>query len=128
VSPIKANPQTEATEPPPLTIAGFCKAESMSRAFFYAMQRRGMGPQVTEIILPPEPGVNRGRGLRLLRIYAAAHREWRQRIAESRATAAGELEAARARAQRAEAAKLAVASPKHVSKRPRPAPQRRRRR
>jgi hypothetical protein len=62
-------------------IDGFCQAENMSRAFFYAMQRRGMGPQVTEIILPPEPGVNRGRGLRLLRISAAAHREWRERIA-----------------------------------------------
>ena len=50
-----------ATEPP-MSIAAFCKSEGMSRAFFYALKRKGMAPQLTEIIVPGEPGINRGRG------------------------------------------------------------------
>ena len=116
-----------ATEPP-MSIAAFCKSEGMSRAFFYALKRKGMAPQLTEIIVPGEPGINRGRGLRLVRISAESVRAWRDRIAQARASEAAELEIARAREQRVAAAKLAAASPAHVSRRPRPVRRRRPRR
>jgi hypothetical protein len=113
---------------PPMSIAAFCKSEGMSRAFFYALKRKGMAPQLTEIIVPGEPGINRGRGLRLVRISAESVRAWRERIAQARASEAVELEIARAREQRVAAAKLAAASPSHISKnRARPVQRRRRR-
>ena len=115
-----------ATEPP-MSIAAFCKSENISRAFFYALKRKGMAPQLTEIIVPGEPGVNRGRGLRLVRISTESVRAWRERIAQARASEAAELEIARAREQRVAAAKLAAASPSHISKN-RGRPMRRRRR
>src|SRR6516225_8823432 len=68
---------------PPMSIADFCKSEGMSRAFFYALKRKGMAPQLTEIIVPGEPGINRGRGLRLVRISAESVRAWRERIAQT---------------------------------------------
>jgi hypothetical protein len=112
---------------PPVSIASFCKSEGMSRAFFYALKRKGMAPQLTEIIVPGEPGVNRGRGLRLVRISAESRRAWRKRIAQARAGEAAELEIARAREQRVAAAKLAATSPNHISKnRARPVQRRRR--
>jgi hypothetical protein len=115
-----------ATEPP-MSIAAFCKSESMSRAFFYALKRKGMAPLLTEIIVPAEPGINRGRGLRLVRISEESRRAWRERIAQVRASEAAELEIARAREQRVTAAKLAAASPAHISKnRIRPVQRRRR--
>jgi hypothetical protein len=115
-----------ATEPP-VSIAGFCKSEGMSRAFFYALKRKGLAPQLTEIIVPGEPGINRGRGLKLLRISAESRREWREKIAQARASETAKLEIARAREQRVAAAKLAAASPSHVSKtRARPGQRRRR--
>jgi hypothetical protein len=104
-----------ATEPP-MSIADFCKSQGMSRAFFYALKRKGMAPQLTEIIVPGTPGINRGRGLRLVRISAESVRAWRERIAQARASEATELEIARAREQRVAAAKLAAISPNHVSK------------
>jgi hypothetical protein len=104
-----------ATEPN-MSIPGFCKSEGISRASFYALKRKGMAPELTEIILPGEAGVNRGRGLRLVRISAQSRRAWRQRIAQARASEAAELEIARAREQRVAAAKLAAASPTHISK------------
>jgi hypothetical protein len=104
-----------ATEPS-MSIGAFCKCEGMSRAFFYELKRRGMAPQLTEIIVPGEPGISRGRGLRLVRISAQSRRAWRERIAQARASEAAELEIARAHEQRVAAAKLAAASPTHVSK------------
>src|SRR5262245_29918075 len=92
-----------ATEPS-MSIAAFCESEGISRAFYYALQRKGMAPQLTEIIAPGEPGINRGRGLRLLRISAESRRVWRERIAQARASEAAELEIARAREQRVVAA------------------------
>jgi hypothetical protein len=113
---------------PPMSIAGFCKSQGMSRAFFYALKRKGMAPQLTEIIVPGEPGINRGRGLKLVRISAESVRAWRERIAQTRASEAPELEIVRAREQRVAAAKLAAASPTHISKtRARPRERRRRR-
>jgi hypothetical protein len=117
-----------ATEPP-MSIDGFCISEGMSRAFFYALKRKGMAPELTEIIVPGEPGINRGRGLRLVRISAQSRRAWRERIAQARACEAAELEIARAREQRVTAGKLAAASPTHISKnRARPVQRRRRER
>jgi hypothetical protein len=116
-----------ATEPA-LSIDAFCKIEGMSRGTFYKLRRIGMAPQLTEIVIPAEPGVNHGRGLHFIRISADAHRAWRQKIAKARASKASELEAARAHAQRVAAAKLAAASPAHVSRRPRPVRRRRLRR
>jgi hypothetical protein len=101
---------------PAMSIAAFCKSEGISRAFFYALKRKGMAPHVTEIIVPGEPGINRGRGLRLVRISAESRRAWRERIAQARASEAAELEIARAREQRVAAAKLAAASPSHISR------------
>jgi hypothetical protein len=115
-----------ATEPP-MSIAAFCKSENISRAFFYALKRKGMAPRLTEIIVPGEPGINRGRGLKLVRISAESVRAWRERIAQTRASEAAELEIARAREQRVAAAKLAAASPTHISNRARPVPRRPRR-
>ena len=98
----------------------------MSCAFFYALKRKGMAPQLTEISVPGEPGINRGRGLKLVRISAESRRAWRERVAQARASEAAQLQIARAREQRVAAAKLAAASPTHISKRA-PYVQRRRR-
>ena len=100
----------------------------MSRAFFYARKRKGLAPKLDEITAPGEPGINRGRGLKLVRITAESERAWDEQMAQMRATEAAELEAARAREQRVAAAKLAAASPIHISKnRARPVQRRRRR-
>jgi hypothetical protein len=111
-----ANASAAAATEPALTIDDFCKIEGMGRATFYKLKRLGLTPEVTEIVLPAEPGVNRGRGLNFNRISAEAHRAWRKRIAELRATKDAELAAARAHAQRLQAAQLAAQSPLHVSK------------
>jgi hypothetical protein len=110
----------DLTEPSE-TIDHFCKIERMSRATYYKLQRAKLGPRVTEVVLPPEPGIKHGKGLHFIRISAQAHREWRAMIAQVRASEASGLEAARAHAQRVAAAKKSVASPKHISKRARPA-------
>jgi hypothetical protein len=117
-----------AAVPPPKSITAFCKSRGMSRAFFYSLKRRGLAPKIDEIIVPGEPGINRGRGLKLSRITAEAEREWDAQMQQMRATEAAELEAARAREQRAEAGKLAAASAAHVSKRTQPVKRRRSRR
>jgi hypothetical protein len=113
---------------PAMSIPDFCEAEGMSRASFRALQLKGIAPQLTEIIAPGEPGINRGRGMRLFRISAENRRAWHEMIAQARTSEAAELEIARAHAQRMAAAKLAVASPAHISKtRTRPVQGRRRR-
>jgi hypothetical protein len=114
-----------AAAEPALSISAFCQAEGMSRSTYYKLRRRGLGPEVTEVVLPAAPGE---KGLMLVRISADAHRQWREKIAQMRASEAAELEAARAHAQRVAAAKLAAASPAHVSRRPRPVRRRRPRR
>jgi hypothetical protein len=95
---------------PAKSISQFCKSRGMSRAFFYALRRRGLAPKLDEIILPGEPGINRGRGLRLVRITAQSEREWDRRMQEMRASKSSELEAARAREQRQAAGKASAAS------------------
>jgi hypothetical protein len=108
----EADPPAE----PPLSIDQFCRSRSISRGSYYALRRRGMGPQLTEIIVPGEPEINRGRGLRLVRISAESARTWDKQMQQMRTGEASELEAARAREQRVTAAKLAAQSPNHDSK------------
>ena len=113
---------------PPKSITAFCKSKGMSRAFFYALKRKGLAPKLDEIAAPGEPGINRGRGLKLVRITAESERAWDEQMEQMRATEAAQLEAARAREQRVAAAKLAAASPNHISKNRARSVQRRRRR
>jgi hypothetical protein len=101
----------------PKSITAFCKSKGMSRAFFYALKRKGLAPRLDEITAPGEPGVNRGRGLKLVRITAESERAWDKQMEQLRASEAAELEAARARDQRLVAGKLAAQSPLHVSRR-----------
>jgi hypothetical protein len=104
----------------PLTIDGFCKVEGMSRATFYKLKQLGLAPELTEFTIAPAPGVNHGRGMRFIRISSEAHQAWRKKMARLQQSKAAALENARRRVQAATAAKLAVASPAHVSRRPRP--------
>jgi hypothetical protein len=113
---------------PPLTIDAFCKIEGMSRATYYKLRRLGLGPELTEIVVSAEEGVNHGKGVNFIRISAAAHRAWHEKITKIRASEASKLEAARAHEQRVEAGKRAAKSVKHVSRRARPKPRRRPRR
>jgi hypothetical protein len=66
---------------PSETVDQFCRIERMSRSTFYKLQRAKLGPRVTEVVLPPEPGIKHGKGLHFIRISAQAHREWRAMIA-----------------------------------------------
>jgi hypothetical protein len=113
---LPAAPSNSAAAEPPKSITAFCESRGMSRAFFYALKRKGLAPKLDEISAPGEPGINRGRGLRLVRITAESERAWDEQMEQLRATEAAELEAARARQQRVEAGKLAAQSPLHVSK------------
>ena len=106
-----------AAAEPPKSITAFCKSKGMSREFFYALKRKGLAPKLDEITAPGEPGVNRGRGLKLVRITAESERAWDKQMEQLRASEAAELEAARARDQRVVAGKLAAQSPLHVSRR-----------
>jgi hypothetical protein len=115
------------TAKPPKTISTFCRSWGMSRSFFYGLKSRGLAPSIDEIIVPGEPGVNRGRGLKHLRISAESERAWVEQMAQLRAGEAAELEVARAREQRVEAGKSAARSPLHISKQSQQ-PRRRRRR
>jgi len=112
---------------PPKSITAFCKSKGISRAFFYTLKRMGLAPKLDEIIAPGEPGINRGRGLKLVRITAESERAWDWQMAQLRTTEAAELAAARAQAQRVEAGKMAAASEAHVSRRVRRVQRRRRR-
>jgi len=126
-NPPEATGSVAAAEPAK-SITAFCKSKGMSRAFFYSLKRRGLAPKLDEIAVPGEPGINRGRGLKLVRITAESERAWDKQMEQMRASEAAELEAARAREQRVQAGKLAAASPAHVSRRPRPVRRRRPRR
>jgi hypothetical protein len=112
---------------PAKSISAFCRSKGMSRGFYYGLKRRGLAPKVDEIIVPGEPGVNRGRGSKLIRITAESERAWDERMAQLRAGEVAQLEVARAHEQRVEAGKLAAQSAEHVSRRGDPARRRRRR-
>jgi hypothetical protein len=81
----------------------FCWAENISPAKYHALQKKGLGPAVTDI-----DGVQR--------ITPEARAEWRQLMAERAASEAGQLEAARRRELAAIAGRAAAQSPLHASK------------
>jgi hypothetical protein len=88
---------------PSMTIDAFCMAETMSKAFYFNMQRLGLGPAV--YIVP---------GTKLQRITAKARREWHERMANLSQQQAAKRERERRRQLARAAGKLAVQSPRHI--------------
>ena len=95
-------------------IREFCNVEKFSIAFFYELERRGLGPLMLDV-----PGTRFRRVVEL-------HESWRARMAALAKTEDAKLETERRRAQAAIAGKVAAASPRHVSKQRKYAPLRRR--
>ena len=93
----------------------FCWAENISPAKYHELQKKGLGPAVTDI-----DGVQR--------ITPEARAEWHQLMAERAKSGAVRLEAARRRELAIIAGRAAAASPNHVSKNRARLVQRRRRR
>ena len=91
---------------PDKTLGEFLAQKRISKAFYYSLKRRSLGPGETTY-----------PGSRVVRISAAAERAWDERMAQLAQTEAAKLEAERRRAQAAEAGRIAVASPLHISKR-----------
>jgi hypothetical protein len=91
---------------PSLTIDAFCDGESISRAFYFELQRRNLGPKT---YCPP--------GTRAVRITSKARRDWRDLMEELSRQEAGQLEHVRRQDQAVRAGKAAVQSEQHVSKR-----------
>jgi len=91
---------------PSLTINEFCAVEHISRPTYFAMQRRGVGPEVLRI-----------PGTRVIRITPAARQAWHDRLAQLADEEAGKLERQRRVDQGSRAGKAAVKSPAHVSHR-----------
>jgi hypothetical protein len=87
------------------TVAEFCRAESLSKTSYYQLQRRGLGP---DELRPP--------GTKIIRVTAAAHAAWRERMAELSRSKAAELEVERRREQATIAGRAAAQSPRHVSR------------
>jgi hypothetical protein len=81
----------------------FCWAENISLAKYYDLQKKGLGPAVTDI-----DGVQR--------ITPEARAEWRERMGEHAKSEAAQLEAARRRKLAAVAGRAAAQSPLHASK------------
>ena len=93
----------------------FCWVENISPAKYHELQKKGLGPAVTDI-----DGVQR--------ITPEARAEWHQLMAERAKSGAVRLETARRRELAIIAGRAAAASPNHVSKnRARPVQRRRRR-
>jgi hypothetical protein len=86
-------------------IREFCKVEKFSLAFFYELERRGLGPKMLEV-----PGTN-------VRRVVESHESWRARMAEHAKSEAAQLERERRREIASTAGKAAAASPLHISKR-----------
>jgi hypothetical protein len=91
---------------PDKTLTEFLAQKRISKAFYYGLKKRGLG--ANETTYP---------GSRVIRISAAAEQAFDERIAEYAKSEAAKLEAERRSAQAAAAARLAVQSPRHVSKR-----------
>jgi hypothetical protein len=96
-------------------IREFCNVEKFSLAFFYELERRGLGPKMLEI-----PGTK-------VRRVVESHESWRARMTQLAKSEDAKLESERRRAQAAEAGRIAAQSPLHVSKRVAHKQQRRRR-
>jgi hypothetical protein len=93
---------------PDRTLAQFCAGKGFSKAFFYELRKRGLAPDV--VTYP---------GSRVIRITSAAEQKFDRRMAALARTKAAEIEAERRRAIAVTAAKIAAASPLHVSRRKR---------
>ncbi len=87
------------------TIAEFCRKERISRAAYYDLRKRGLGPDVFEI-----------PSTRIKRITPESHAAWRERMAELAKSETARLEAARRRELAKAAGKKAAASARHISK------------
>jgi hypothetical protein len=87
-----------------ITIPEFCAAEQISEPTYHKLRQRGLGPR--EMRYP---------GLKIVRISAAAHEEWRKRMENPTPAMKKQIEADyRARSERLRAAgKRGAASPKH---------------
>jgi hypothetical protein len=106
-----------------LTLAEFQFVEHLSPATYNKLRAAGLGPEVTEVVLP---GADGQKGFALKRITPDARRAWHAMLAQLRESEEAKLAAARAQAQRVEAAKLAAQSPLHVSKQQKKTPRRKR--
>jgi hypothetical protein len=85
-------------------IREFCNVEKFSIAFFYELERRGLGPLMLDV-----PGTR-------FRRVVESHESWRARMAALAKTEDAKLETESRRAQAAFAGKVAAASPRNVSK------------
>jgi len=93
-------------EPLAYTIKQFCRAHGISAPTYYELRKQGLGPAEMRM----------GTVVRISREAAAAWRHARENPAEAEAEAATRsAEVLRDRARRA--AKRAIGSPKHVSRR-----------
>jgi catalase (peroxidase I) len=84
-----------------LTRQEFCFKKRISPSTFHKLKRQGLGPKQDYLgRIPPE-----------------AEDAWDELMASLAESEAAKLEAARRRAQAAEAGKIAAASPRHISRR-----------
>jgi hypothetical protein len=90
------------------TINQFCALENISRATFFKLGRRRLGPELLRV-----PGTN------VVRITGDARRRWHQRLADLSQQEAATLEHHRRVALASRAGRAAAMSPRHISKRPR---------
>jgi hypothetical protein len=86
-----------------MTIDGFCAKEAMSKAFFFKMQKLGLGPE--RYFIP---------GTKFQRITAKARREWHERMAELSKEEATQREHEHRQRLASAAGRIAVQSPFHV--------------
>jgi hypothetical protein len=87
-----------------LTRLEFCYVENMSPTKYHGLKSKGLGPEELNV-----DG--------MIRITPEARAKWRERMAELAKSEAAQLEAERRRAHAAEAGRIAVQSPRHVSRR-----------
>jgi hypothetical protein len=91
---------------PDKTLSEFLAHKHISKALYYSLKKRGLGPDETTY-----------PGSRVVRISAAAERAWDERMAQLAQTEAAKLEAERRREIAATAGRIAAQSPRHVSRR-----------
>jgi len=91
---------------PDKTLAEFLAQKRISKASYYGLKKRGLGPDETTY-----------PGTRVIRISAAAEQAWDERMADLARSEGAQLEIERRRAQAAEAGRIAARSPSHVSRR-----------
>src|SRR4051812_46947740 len=87
----------------------FCYVEKISKAKFFDLEKRGLGPDVTDI-----DGIQR--------ITPESREAWHERMAERAKSEAARLEAERRRELAVIAGRAAAQSPLHVSKQKRQKP------